>query len=202
MEPLTAEMKMVLIGNQHVGKTCIVRRAISGQFKEDTVPTLGASYSTKEVTIDNTTVRMQIWDTAGQEKYRAMAPMYYHNAQVALVVYAIDDLQSFEELDKWMDSLAGNSSKDIIVFIVANKQDLADKGDAEGEMVSPEMGKEKASQYGAEFAEVSAVSGYGIGDLFSVIPRLYLERRQAKRVEEYVGRPVEQPEANKKTGCC
>lgn len=202
MEPTqTVEMKMVLVGNQHVGKTCIVRRAITGQFKEDTVPTLGASYSTKEVTIDNTTVRMQIWDTAGQEKYRAMAPMYYHNAQVALVVYAIDDRQSFEELDKWMESLAGNSSKDIIVFIVANKQDLADKVDAEDEMVSPENGKEKAAEFGAEFAEVSAVSGYGIGDLFSVIPRLYLERRQAKRVEEFIGRPDTKPATEKKP-CC
>ena len=194
-------MKMVLIGNQHVGKTCIVHRAISGHFKDSTVPTLGASYSTKEAVVNDTTVRMQIWDTAGQEKYRAMAPMYYHNAQVALVVYAVDDVSSFDEIDTWMESLASNSGKDIIVFLVANKQDLADKGDGDGEIVSNERGKEKAAQYGAEFAECSAVTGYGIADLFSIIPRVYLERRQAKRVEQVVVRR-EREGGNERSGCC
>ena len=193
---------MVIVGNQHVGKTCIVQRAISGMYNPGTASTLGASYSTKAVTVDKKVVKMQIWDTAGQEKYRAMAPMYYHNAQVALVVYSIEDMDSFEAVDAWIDSLSENADRDIIVFLVANKQDLVDKVEQDGEMVSREDGKEKAARFNCEFVECSACTGYGIDDLFSMIPRTFLEHKEAKVCEQVAIDVGTNNSPSSRRGCC
>jgi small GTP-binding protein len=74
-----SELKLVIVGNTSVGKTCIVKTAPTGVFGEDSVPTLGASYVSKFVTVGSTEVRLQIWDTPGQERYRGMTPMYFRN---------------------------------------------------------------------------------------------------------------------------
>jgi small GTP-binding protein len=166
------EIKLVLVGNTNVGKTSIVKTAITGSFTDESASTLGASYSTKTFQIDSRTIRLQIWDTAGQEKYRGMTPMYYHNAQIAIVVYSIAERETFEAVDFWLKSLKDNADADIIVFIVGNKTDLIEK-----RQIATEEGAEKARKFGTEFAEVSAKTGFGIGDLFASIPQIFLERK-------------------------
>ena len=171
------EIKLVLVGHQYVGKTCIVRMATTGMFEDDTVSTLGASYTSKTLTVNSTEVRLQIWDTAGQERYRAMTPMYYRGAHVALVVYSVDNNESFQAVDQWVESLQENADSNIIIFIAGNKADLEDN-----RAVSSEQGQEKAKQYKAVFAEVSAKSGMGIDDLFNDIANTYLERNKKSQV--------------------
>ena len=144
--------------------------ATAGVF-ENTSTTLGASYSAKTEVIDDHIFRLQIWDTAGQEKYRGMTPMYYHNAHIAIIVYSITSSESFEAVDTWFKSLHNNADSNIIIFLVGNKVDL----DSERQ-ISTEEGEKKAKQYGAEFCEVSAKTGFGIADLFSLIPTLYIEK--------------------------
>lgn len=167
------ELKIVLIGNTNVGKTCVVKKATSGVFTEDTVATLGASYVSKLVTVNKTEVRLQIWDTAGQERYRGMTPMYYRGAHIALIVYSITDDKSFEGIDGWLESLQENASPDITLFLVGNKCDMEND-----RVVETDAGQAKADQIGAHFAEVSAKNGYGIDDLFLDIPRVFLERSE------------------------
>jgi small GTP-binding protein len=174
------EIKLVLIGNTNVGKTSIVKTAITGSFTDESASTLGASYSTKSFQMDSQTIRLQIWDTAGQEKYRGMTPMYYHNAHIAVVVYSVTEKETFQAVDFWMKSLKDNADAHIITFIVANKIDLETLRE-----VSSEEGAEKAASYGAEFAEVSAKTGYGIGDLFVTIPHTFLDKRAGTKT----GRP-------------
>jgi small GTP-binding protein len=171
------EIKLVLVGNTNVGKTSIVKTAITGSFTDDSTSTLGASYSTKSFQIGARTVRLQIWDTAGHEKYRGMTPMYYHNAQIALVVYSVAERETFDAVDAWLKSLKDNAEPSILVFIVGNKTDLVD-----AKAVSTDEAAEKAEKCGAEFAEVSAKTGFGIGDLFAAIPRLFLERQAAEKI--------------------
>jgi small GTP-binding protein len=186
----TCELKLVLVGNAGVGKTSIVRTAISGTFTSDTASTLAASYSTKSFPLDSRTIRLQIWDTAGQEKYRGMAPMYYHNAQLAVVVYSILDRATFDAVDFWMKSLRESAEAGLIVFIVANKTDLAGS-----RVVSTADGTEKASEYGVEFVEVSAKMGFGIGDLFVALPRAFLDK-------EKVSSPPPVPTPAPERRCC
>jgi small GTP-binding protein len=168
------EIKLVLVGNTNVGKTSIVKTAITGSFTGDATSTLGASYSTKSFQINSRNIRLQIWDTAGQEKYRGMTPMYYHNAQVALVVYSVADRETFDAVDGWIKSLKDNADSNIITFVIGNKTDLSDQ-----RQISSDEGNEKATRAGAEFAEVSAKTGFGIRDLFGLIPQLWLEQQAA-----------------------
>jgi small GTP-binding protein len=186
------EIKLVLIGNTNVGKTSIVRTGITGSFTSESASTLGASYSTKSFQVESRTVRLQIWDTAGQEKYRGMTPMYYHNAQIAVVVYSVTERETFVGVDTWMKSLKENADVRIIVFIVGNKVDLEEE-----RQVSTEEGSAKAAEYGAEFAEVSAKTGFGVGDLFTTFPHTYIERQANERAQ-----PPSALEASSRKPCC
>ncbi|KAH0792451.1 small GTP-binding protein [Histomonas meleagridis] len=166
------ELKLVLIGNSYVGKTCVVKKATSGVFTEDTTATLGASYVSKLINVGNIEVRLQIWDTAGQERYRGMTPMYYRGAHIALIVYSITDRESFEGIDGWYESLRENTDSDILIFLVGNKYDLE-----ESREISTEEGQAKADSIRAHFYEVSAKTNYGIDDLFNDIPRIFFEKQ-------------------------
>jgi small GTP-binding protein len=173
------EVKLVLIGNTNVGKTSIVKTAITGSFTGDSTSTLGASYSTKTFQVDSRNIRLQIWDTAGQEKYRGMTPMYYHNAHVALVVYSVTERETFEAVDGWLKSLKDNADSNVIIFIIGNKTDLTEQ-----RQVTTDEGNEKAQSSGAEFAEVSAKTGFGVRDLFGLVPRIWLERQATQPVTD------------------
>jgi small GTP-binding protein len=191
------DAKVVLIGNTNVGKTCIVTHAMTGSFLSETSSTLGAAYATKTYRVDSQMVRLQIWDTAGQEKYRGMTPMYYHKAQVALIVYSVADLDSFTAIEVWMKGIRDHADDNIILFIVGNKTDLSSE-----RVVTSEMGAQKAATFRARFAEVSALTGNGIGDLFAEIPRVFLQQQtQALRSDR--GIDLERNGANGgKPKCC
>jgi len=194
----TRELKLVLVGQTSVGKTCIVKKTTTGSFSEDSVPTLGASYVSKLVTIGSVDVRLQIWDTAGQEKYRGMTPMYYRGAQVALLVYCINDKSSFEGIDGWLTSLRDNADPDIILFLVGNKCDLE-----LSRAVTTEEGQNKADLINAHFHEVSAKSGQGIEDLFAEIPKLFLEKQQPNEPVNQNGLKLEAGDKRgDKKSCC
>ena len=190
------ELKIVLVGHANVGKTCIVKRATTQTFSEDTAPTLGASYVSKLVPVNGTDIRLQIWDTAGQERYRGMTPMYYRGAQVALIVYSIHDSESFDAVDGWLNSLNENSDGDRILFLIGNKCDLE-----YDRVVTTELAQTKSKSIKAHFYEVSAKTGQGIEELFNDIPKYFLEKQ--KPTEQI---PVININSNtnssKKKNCC
>jgi Ras-related protein Rab-5C len=169
----TPDFKIVLIGATSVGKTCIVKRATTGIFEVGTQPTLGASYTSKVVTANETSTRLLIWDTAGQERYRGITHMYYRNAVAALLVYGINDRDSFNQIDVWLRSLQENTPN-VLVFLVGNKLDLEDD-----RQVSVEEAQEKATEIRASFAEVSAKTGLGIEELFVCVASAAMEKKPA-----------------------
>lgn len=165
------ELKLVLIGGTAVGKTCIVQRSTSGCFESDTMPTLGASYTSKMVKVsEQVDARIQIWDTAGQERYRGMTPMYYHGASAALIVYSITERESFKEVDMWAKSLRDHAQPTTQLYLVGNKADLEN-----GREVGIEEGQDKAAELGAHFTEVSAKTGMGVEELFTLVASVYVE---------------------------
>jgi len=152
--------KIVVLGDQNVGKTSFVTgfdRDLNPDLPLPTVsPTVGASLVTRDVTIDNKTVKMQIWDTAGQERFRAMAPLYYRKANAAIILYDVCDLNSFEASKTWVTELKGKIEAPVLLLLVANKMDLSEE-----RVVSNEKGQKYARSVGALFCETSALMHKG-----------------------------------------
>ena len=115
------QVKVVLLGDSGVGKTSIVSRFALNSFEENRASTIGASFLTKNVEFFNKIYRFQLWDTAGQERYRALAKTYYQDSHCAILVYDITNMDSFEELKRWVVELKSNGPLDCPIVIVANK---------------------------------------------------------------------------------
>jgi small GTP-binding protein len=158
------EVKIVLLGATMVGKTSIVNRYIHGVFDLNQVSTIGAGFALKEVVADDVRVSLQIWDTAGQERYRTLAPVYYHNAHVAVLVYDMGSTSSFADVSTWSDELKDRLEKIFFTYIIANKSDMAEE-----RSVSEEQGQQKAEDLKAFYFETSAKTGANIEELFAHI---------------------------------
>ena len=117
--------KIVLLGEAGVGKTSIITRYISGSFSQIVMTSTGSSFVAKKIELeDKKKVKLQIWDTAGQEKYRSLAKIFYQSAAVAVLVYDITLKKSFEQIKEyWVKEIKENAPEDIIIAIAANKSD-------------------------------------------------------------------------------
>ena len=150
-EPSDFYFKIVLIGDSGVGKTNILSRFTLDKFNENSKNTIGADFSSMDLMINNKSIKTQFWDTAGQEKYRAMSSAYYKNCQGAFVVYDITNRESFENLNSWLLELKEHGDKNILIFLIGNKNDLKDKRE-----IMEEEGSNFAKKEGIFFKEVSA----------------------------------------------
>ncbi|XP_011024389.1 PREDICTED: ras-related protein RABF1 isoform X4 [Populus euphratica] len=121
-------VKLVLLGDSGVGKSCIVLRFVRGQFDPTSKVTIGASFLSQTIALqDSTTIKFEIWDTAGQERYAALAPLYYRGAAVAVIVYDITSPETFNKAQYWVKELKKHGSPDIVMALVGNKADLHEK---------------------------------------------------------------------------
>ncbi|EAX99855.1 small GTP-binding protein, putative [Trichomonas vaginalis G3] len=149
-------MKIVLVGDTQVGKTCVLARLINKEFKSDSQATIGAAFQNYFLQTPAGFVQLQIWDTAGQEQSRSLAPMYYRAASVAILFYDVTNLKSFQALKDWMDELQEKAPVQLQIVIVGNKCDLEDR------VVSTTTAQQFAKQNGAAFyCETSAKTGEG-----------------------------------------
>ena len=211
---LDESIKVVLIGESGVGKTSIISQFTKGLFNPDIMSTNGATFSTKkkEYKEENKTLSFEIWDTAGQEKYRSLAKMFFKDAAVALIVYDITSKKSFDEIKKyWMNLVKENGPKKVIMYIVGNKYDLLEQ-----EAVKEEEAREYARNEKVSFWLTSAKDSTGIDELFDEIGKKYLEP-DFNNNEEIVQRKMRKNEVtkvnkeatlqnnkntNNKKGCC
>ncbi|CAH1788841.1 unnamed protein product [Owenia fusiformis] len=166
----SVEAKVVVLGTQGVGKTSVVLRYVGNSFNRAVSPTIGASFFTCKVLLDSCRVKLQVWDTAGQERFRSMAPMYYRNANAALLVYDITSAASFEDVKSWVSELKKNIDTAIVMCMLANKCDLNNE-----RQVPKEEGQEYAASIGALFLETSAISNEGIRPAFLEVAKELLK---------------------------
>ena len=165
------EVKVILLGESGVGKTSIIAQFTSGKFDPDCVTSLSAQFISKTIEFENLqkAIKFDIWDTAGQEKYRALAKIFYKDAKVIILVYDITDQRSFDEVKSyWYEMVKSNGDQDAMIAIVANKNDLYDTA-----QVSEQDAKEFARSIGAIFQSTSAKSDSGITTLFDNIGQKY-----------------------------
>ena len=175
-------IKVVLLGNSGVGKTCITNRYINDEFNKDSESTNGASYQQKMVTIGNKTVQLDLWDTAGQEKYRSFGKLFYKNAYIIIFVYDITVKETFNAIKEvWYDEVKKNGEKYTIFALVGNKSDLYEK-----EEVNEKKARAYAKEIGATFMLVSAQNGSNINNLFDMVVNLYLGDDFQPKVQEII----------------
>lgn len=158
-------IKLVLLGESTVGKTSIVNVVHGGEYVPEQTATIGACFHIKVMKVGNVAIKLHIWDTAGQERFRSLAPMYYRDAQFALLTYAIDNRDSFQTLETWYQGLVDDCVTMPQVLIVGNKTDRAD-----ARQISTEEGQELATKLNAKFFEISAKEDHdGIKKMLEVV---------------------------------
>ena len=121
-EPIKNVYKVIVIGDTNVGKSSIAHHAIYGKFEEHE-PTVGYENLFFKIKINDTPMKLDIWDTCGQELYHSLISTYFKDSKIAILVYSIDNKESFEHLEKWMDDIKKNADKDIRILLVGNKLD-------------------------------------------------------------------------------
>jgi small GTP-binding protein len=155
------KFKLVFLGEQSVGKTSLITRFMYDSFDNTYQATIGIDFLSKTMYLEDRTVRLQLWDTAGQERFRSLIPSYIRDSTVAVVVYDVTNINSFNQTNKWIDDVRTERGTDVIIVLVGNKTDLADK-----RQVSIDEGERKAKELNVMFIETSAKTGYNVKQLF------------------------------------
>ncbi|CAH7682532.1 rab family protein [Phakopsora pachyrhizi] len=162
---ITYQFKLVLLGESAVGKSSLVLRFVQDDFQDYRESTIGAAFLTQTVKLnDSTTIKFEIWDTAGQERYKSLAPMYYRNANCAVVVYDITSSASLEKAKNWIRELQRQADAQIVIALAGNKSDLEER-----RQVSTEEAQKFAEEENLLFFETSAKDATNVTHIFSAI---------------------------------
>ena len=171
-EMSTKSYKVLLLGNSYVGKTCILLRFSEDTYKDDYEVTIGLNYRIKTLNIDNNPIRMQIWDTSGEEKFKAIAKNFYRGAHGVLLIYDICEKNSFLDVKSWIEQIIENTDNDDIVMILCgNKCDMEKERN-----ISRNEGENLANSYKIPFFECSAKENINIDEIFNTMAKNIYEK--------------------------
>ena len=166
--------KIVIIGDAGVGKSCLINRAAKGKFTSDYSPTLGFEFQSFSTNIENKIIKLQVWDTCGQEVYRSLISNFYRNSSLAMMVYSINSKESFLNINRWLKEIKINSNPDIKIILIGNKADLEN----EREVTYEEAKKYKEENQILYFEETSAKTGLNAKKVFEESAKiLYSEHK-------------------------
>ena len=178
--------KVIIIGDSFVGKSCLANKAVKNIFDTSYSATLGFDCFSFFVKIDKKIIKLQIWDTCGQEIYQSLITNFYRNSSLALMVYGINNRASFEHIDIWMKEIKRNSNPDAKIFLIGNKSDLEDE-----RKVSYEEAKKYADDLDCKkFFETSAKSGLNAQEVFieaaNILYEDYVEYKSSSQNSSYI----------------
>ena len=148
--------KLIFIGDSSVGKSCLTAKAVKNNFEEYYQATVGFEFLTFNMKVNDKVVKLQIWDTCGQEIYKSLISNFYRNSSLAVLVYAIDNKESFTHVGNWLNDLKSQANEDIRIFLVGNKADLEE----ERKVTKEEGEKYKLDENLDLFMETSAKTGH------------------------------------------
>ena len=173
-------IKITLIGDSGVGKTCIINRYADNKYDANTDSTLGVGYKKKDIDVNGKKYHLDLWDTAGQEQYRSLGKHFYKDSFIVILVYSITSRESFENLKEiWIEDVVNFGEKNKVLAVVGSKKDLYEE-----EAVTYTDGEKFAKEYNAIFMEVSAKEGTNINLLFDTCVNKYFDPNFQVEIEE------------------
>ena len=191
MPPL--EFKVVMIGAVAVGKSAIANRLQFQIFEEDYQPTIGAGYIPYRTTYEGKEIELQIWDTAGMERYKSLGSIYYRDAKAAIIVYDQTSLESADALQSWLTSFRATVKTPCYICIAGNKDDLPNK------IVPQEKIKAWCDENGFDFFITSAKAGTGVNEMFQKLIESVV--KMSEKIEVHENPKLEENESSSR-GCC
>lgn len=174
--------KILLLGDSEVGKSCFLMRYADNVFVDNYITTIGLDYKLKYIQLESgETIKVQLWDTAGQDRYRTIAKNYYKGSHGILLLYDITKVNSFENIRDWIKDIREEVYEKAIIFLIGNKNDKVDE-----RKVSTEEGSKLAEEYHLPFFEASAKSGENVEEIFKAlykkISEVYIDIQKEKGV--------------------
>ncbi|KAH0791347.1 Ras family protein [Histomonas meleagridis] len=163
--------KVVVVGSSGVGKTSMVERLIDKTFPDKKQPTIGVEFKCFQTTFGDDTIKLNIWDTAGQEKFRSISKSYFRNAVGAVLVFSITDKQSFDDLDSWLNDLHSLAAPNAVIIVVGNKIDLEDN-----RTVSNSEALHFSERHNIEYIETSALDNRNIDETFIKLAKIIFQK--------------------------
>ena len=169
--------KIIIVGDSGVGKSCLSIKATRNYFEDFYSSTVGFEFLTFNVKVDEKIVKLQIWDTCGQEVYRSLISSFYRSASLAIIVYSIENADSFSNIEKWLNDIKTQSNPDVKIFLIGNKADLEDK-----RKITKATGEKFCQEHQISFfAETSAKTGFNVENVFvEVAKELYIQHEDIK----------------------
>ena len=164
-------IKLMMIGDQAVGKTALLVRYAEGDFSDVLLPTIGIDFKIKTIELKGKVVKLQIWDTAGQERFRTITQAYYRGAMGILLIYDTTNTKSWSNVRNWVRNIEGNAPQTVNKLLIGNKSDLASL-----RQVSKQQGEQLAREYGMKFLETSARSGENVNEAFQMLASDVVDR--------------------------
>jgi len=165
--------RIVMIGDSCVGKTSLLNRLVQDSHNPNEMPTIGAVNLLYRINVGDDTVTVNIWDTAGQEKYRSLAPIYFRNSTAAVIVFDITSFESFSNIEKWYISLLDVAPSDVIVVLAGNKCDLINESQVSHEQIDGFIRERQIPYF-----STSAKDGQGVYELFAFIGKEIISRKK------------------------
>jgi len=196
-------VKILMLGESGVGKSSLLTRFSDDKFMTNFITTLGVEYKFRIETINSKKTLIQIWDTAGQEQFRTITPVYYRKVDGVVMVYDITDQNSFESVNYWMKNLSDYADQNIKIILVGNKQDMQDK-----RIVAKEEGEKIATKFKIKFMEASAKNKTNVNEIFMGLAKDILDNKKPednKIAESIILTGRESKKANNavsKKSCC
>jgi len=176
--------KLIIIGDTGVGKSCLLARAMDNEFKEEHNVTIGVEFGSFVVEINNKIVKLQIWDTAGQESFKSITRIFYKGAHCVFLTYDITRKETFKNVVEWLKEVKQNSSPDVLLFLVGNQIDLEE----ERQVTTDEAVELQKTQKIHYFIETSAKSGENVENLFVTAAKiLYKAEKNKERERDCTG---------------
>ena len=176
--------KVLLLGDTTVGKTCFLMKYTDKTFQDIHMATIGLDYRLKTMKLKSgKDIKLQIWDTAGQDRFRAITKNYYKGSHGIILIYDVTNLQTFENVKNWVNQIREETTNNVIIYIAANKIDM----DTERK-VTKEEGEKLAQELGFPFVETSAKSGININETFDDL---------VERIDKVFGNIPQKPNKNK-----
>lgn len=191
-------MKLLLVGDSGVGKSCLLLRFVEDKFNPSFITTIGIDFKIRTIESKGKKIKLQVWDTAGQERFRTITTAYYRGAMGIVLIYDVTDARTFENVENWFQTVTQHANEDAQIFLVGNKSD-----DEENRQVSREQGEQLASKLGVPFLEASAKTNENVESIFYELAGIIQDKHvEVEATQGSSGIDVSNSGNNMKSNCC